>query len=188
MPNLLVLRPADAIETAGSLAGRAQPSQRAEPAGADPPEPADIPYRWAATASPKAPTSSPARPEKPRSSPRVEVGSPCGARPARQGRDRQRVVSVPSTSEIFAGRPVENRKAVIGDAPVKCRHRGRRARNWDAIISGQTFVGMTGFGISGRRQGRLRGAALPQAAADAVKLSAGRKGLVEGQQSAGSGV
>ena len=45
IPNLLVFRPADAVETARVLAAGAGKPQRAEPAGADPPEPAGAAHR-----------------------------------------------------------------------------------------------------------------------------------------------
>lgn len=60
-----------------------------------------------------------------------------------------RVVSVPCF-ELFAKASDEARRNVIGDAPVRIGVEAAIRQGWDAIIgSGGTFVGMTGFGASG---------------------------------------
>jgi transketolase len=60
-----------------------------------------------------------------------------------------RVVSVPCF-ELFLAAPAEHRRAVIGDAPVRVAVEAAVREGWDAIIgAGGVFVGMTGFGASG---------------------------------------
>jgi transketolase len=59
-----------------------------------------------------------------------------------------RVVSVPCV-ELFLAAPAERRQAVIGDAPVRVVVEAAVRQGWDAIIgSDGAFVGMTGFGAS----------------------------------------
>jgi transketolase len=59
-----------------------------------------------------------------------------------------RVVSVPCT-ELLLEAPEAARRAVIGDAPVKVGVEAAMRQGWDAIIgSDGAFVGMTGFGAS----------------------------------------
>jgi transketolase len=59
-----------------------------------------------------------------------------------------RVVSVPCF-ELFAEAPEHTRKAVIGSAPVKVAVEAGIRQGWDAIIgSDGAFVGMHGFGAS----------------------------------------
>ena len=59
-----------------------------------------------------------------------------------------RVVSVPSF-ELLAEAPEAARRAVIGDAKVKIAVEAAVRQGWDAIIgSDGAFVGMTGFGAS----------------------------------------
>lgn len=59
-----------------------------------------------------------------------------------------RVVSVPSF-ELFLARPATERAAVIGDAPAKVGIEAAIRMGWDAIIgSDAAFIGMTGFGAS----------------------------------------
>jgi transketolase len=60
-----------------------------------------------------------------------------------------RVVSVPSF-ELFAAQPEGYRAAVIGTATVKVAVEAAIRQGWDAIIgSDGIFVGMSGFGLSG---------------------------------------
>ena len=60
-----------------------------------------------------------------------------------------RVVSVPCM-DIFLDRPVAERRAVIGDAPVKIAVEAAVRQGWDAIIGPEgRFVGMHSFGASG---------------------------------------
>ena len=59
-----------------------------------------------------------------------------------------RVVSVPCFELLFAA-PAEQRRAVIGDAPVKIGVEAAVRQGWDAIIgSDGLFIGMSGFGAS----------------------------------------
>ena len=59
-----------------------------------------------------------------------------------------RVVSVPCM-DIFLARDVVERRAVIGDAPVKVAIEAAIRQGWDAIIgSDGVFIGMDGFGAS----------------------------------------
>jgi len=59
-----------------------------------------------------------------------------------------RVVSVPSL-ELFLSQPVEVRRRVIGDAPVKVAVEAAVRFGWDALIGPDgLFVGMRGFGAS----------------------------------------
>ncbi len=60
-----------------------------------------------------------------------------------------RVVSVPSF-ELFLNQPEESRRQVIGKAPVKIAIEAAIRQGWDAIVgSDAAFVGMHGFGASG---------------------------------------
>ncbi|MFG1462609.1 transketolase [Xanthobacter sp. DSM 24535] len=60
-----------------------------------------------------------------------------------------RVVSVPSF-ELFLARPAAERRAVIGDAPAKVGIEAAIRMGWDAIIgSDAAFIGMSSFGASG---------------------------------------
>lgn len=60
-----------------------------------------------------------------------------------------RVVSVPCF-ELFATQPESYRKALIGDAPVKVAMEAAVRQGWDQFIGNDgIFVGMTGFGASG---------------------------------------
>jgi transketolase len=59
-----------------------------------------------------------------------------------------RVVSVPCV-ELFLAAPAERRQAVIGAAPVRVAVEAAVRQGWDAIIgSDGAFIGMTGFGAS----------------------------------------
>jgi len=59
-----------------------------------------------------------------------------------------RVVSVPCV-ELFLAAPAERRQAVIGEAPVRVAVEAAVRQGWDEIIgSDGIFVGMTGFGAS----------------------------------------
>ncbi|HEV3183582.1 MAG TPA: transketolase [Xanthobacteraceae bacterium] len=59
-----------------------------------------------------------------------------------------RVVSVPCV-ELFLAAPAERRRAVVGDAPIRVAVEAAVRQGWDAIIGADgAFVGMTGFGAS----------------------------------------
>ncbi|WP_181703099.1 transketolase [Chthonobacter albigriseus] len=62
---------------------------------------------------------------------------------------KTRVVSVPSF-ELFAAQPEAYRKAVIGSAKVKVGVEAAIRMGWDSLIgSDGVFIGMHGFGLSG---------------------------------------
>ncbi len=66
----------------------------------------------------------------------------------REQRVPTRVVSVPCF-ELFREAPADVRRATIGDAPVKVAVEAAVRQGWDEIIgSDGAFVGMTGFGAS----------------------------------------
>ena len=59
-----------------------------------------------------------------------------------------RVVSVPSL-DLLLEQPVAQRKAIIGNAPVKIAIEAAVRLGWDAVIGPDgVFIGMTGFGAS----------------------------------------
>jgi transketolase len=59
-----------------------------------------------------------------------------------------RVVSVPCV-ELFLAAPAERRQAVIGEAPVQVAVEAAVRQGWDEIIGNNgIFIGMTGFGAS----------------------------------------
>jgi transketolase len=61
-----------------------------------------------------------------------------------------RVVSVPCF-ELFEAQSEDYRAAIIGDAPVKVAIEAGIRQGWDAIIGNDgIFIGMTGFGASGK--------------------------------------
>ena len=60
-----------------------------------------------------------------------------------------RVVSVPSL-ELLLAQPAEQRKAIIGSAPVKVAIEAAVRFGWDAVIGPEgIFIGMSSFGASG---------------------------------------
>jgi transketolase len=59
-----------------------------------------------------------------------------------------RVVSVPCV-ELFLAAPAERRRAVVGDAPVRVAVEAAVRQGWDPIIGADgAFLGMAGFGAS----------------------------------------
>ena len=79
----------------------------------------------------------------------VEIALAARAELEKRGRPT-RVVSVPCM-EIFAAQSDEYRAGLIGGAKVKIAIEAGVRQGWDAIIgSDGLFVGMTGFGASGR--------------------------------------
>ncbi|TCL69779.1 transketolase [Rhizobium sp. BK251] len=63
-----------------------------------------------------------------------------------------RVVSVPST-ELFFEQPEAYQKSVLGNSPVKIAVEAAVREGWDAFIGPEgTFIGMKGFGASGKYQ------------------------------------
>jgi transketolase len=85
------------------------------------------------------------------------------------------VVSVPSF-ELFARQDADYRSAVIGSAPVRVGIEAAVRQGWDALIgSDGVFVGMTGYGASGPYEELYRHFGItPQAVAAAVRERLGR--------------
>jgi transketolase len=87
-----------------------------------------------------------------------------------------RVVSAPCF-ELFLGAPVAQQRAVVGTAPVKIGIEAAIRQGWDAVIgSDGLFVGMSGFGASGPYKDLYRHFGItPERVADAAftKLSTG---------------
>ena len=173
MPNLVVIRPADAIETAEAwqvaierrtgptllaLTRQNLPTFRA----ADPKNRvAEGAYEVAAAANAKASIFA--------SGSEVEIALAARDLLAADG-IAVRVVSVPAVG-LFEARPAAERKALIGDAPVKLAIEAGVRQGWDAIIgSDGLFVGMHGFGMSGPAKEVFAACGITaQAAADAVR-------------------
>ncbi len=86
-----------------------------------------------------------------------------------------RVVSVPCF-ELFLGASEEARRAVTGDAPVRIGVEAAVRQGWDAIIgSDGAFVGMTGFGASAPYKDLYRHFGItPEAVAEAALSKLGR--------------
>ncbi|QIB33395.1 transketolase [Ancylobacter pratisalsi] len=79
-----------------------------------------------------------------------EVSMAMAAREVLEGQGvPTRVVSVPCF-ELFLNQPEESRRQVVGKAPVKIAIEAAIRQGWDSIVgSDAAFVGMTGFGASG---------------------------------------
>jgi transketolase len=86
-----------------------------------------------------------------------------------------RVVSVPCF-ELLLAQPDDQRRAVIGDAPIKVGIEAAIRQGWDAIIgSDGLFVGMTGFGASAPAKDLFKHFGItPEAVAEAVTKKVGR--------------
>ena len=86
-----------------------------------------------------------------------------------------RVVSVPCF-ELLLEAPEAARRAVIGDAPVKVGVEAAIRQGWDAIIgSDGVFVGMTGFGASAPYKDLYKHFGVtPEAVADAALRKLGK--------------
>ncbi|MCB1542389.1 MAG: transketolase [Rhodoblastus sp.] len=173
MPNLVVIRPADAIETAEAwqvalerkdgptlLALSRQNLPTVRGAGAAN-RVAEGAYELAGADIPKATIFA--------SGSEVEIALAARDLLAKDG-VAARVVSVPST-ELFAARPAAERKAVIGDTPVRIAIEAGVRQGWDAFIGEDgLFVGMHGFGMSGPAKDVYAACGITaQAAADAVR-------------------
>jgi transketolase len=79
-----------------------------------------------------------------------------------------RVVSVPCM-DLFFDQSEEYQRSVIGDAPVKVAVEAAVRQGWDAIIGDGPFVGMKGFGDSGPYKALYEHFGItPQAVADAA--------------------
>jgi transketolase len=87
-----------------------------------------------------------------------------------------RVVSVPCF-ELFLQQPESVRRAVIGDAPVRIGIEAAIRQGWDAIIGSEgLFVGMTGFGASAPAKDLFRHFGITPEAVAAAALSKRGKG------------
>jgi len=79
----------------------------------------------------------------------VEIALDAREKLEKKGR-KTRVVSVPSF-ELFFQQDTTYRKKTIGDAPVRVAVEAAIRQGWDEFIgSDGLFVGMTGFGASGK--------------------------------------
>ncbi|MBX3554583.1 MAG: transketolase, partial [Pseudolabrys sp.] len=153
IPNLLVFRPADAVETLEcwqlALENRDRPSVLALTRQNLPQfrRTADAQNRCAAGAYEVAAASGKAQVSLFATGSEVSLALEAKALLDEKGVS-SRVVSVPSF-ELLAEAPEAARHAVIGDAPVKIGIEAAIRQGWDAIIgSDGIFVGMTGFGAS----------------------------------------
>jgi transketolase len=87
-----------------------------------------------------------------------------------------RVVSVPSF-ELFRALPAGERRKVIGDAPVRVGVEAAVRQGWDEIIgSDGAFVGMTTFGASAPYKELYKQFGItPEAVAEAALIKLGKK-------------
>jgi transketolase len=155
MPNLLVLRPADAIETAecwqialghkGGPVLLALTRQNLKPARTD----AGKENLCAQGAYEIAPADAKATVSLFASGSEIEIAM--AARDILRSRGQAaRVVSVPSF-ELFLRRDDTDRRRVIGEAPVRVAVEAGVRQGWDAIIGVEgAFIGMHSFGASGK--------------------------------------
>jgi transketolase len=154
MPNLLVFRPSDAVETVEcwqlALEASGQPSLLALTRQNLPQlrQGFDEQNRCALGAYEIAPASD-GKAQVSIFATGSEVSLAVEAQKLLAGRAiSARVVSVPCFELLFAA-PVEQRRAIIGDAPVKIGVEAAVRQGWDAIIgSDGLFIGMSGFGAS----------------------------------------
>jgi transketolase len=86
-----------------------------------------------------------------------------------------RVVSVPCF-ELFLALPEAKRRAIVGDAPVKVGVEAAIRQGWDAIIgSDGLFIGMTGFGASAPAKDLFKHFGItPEAVAEAALAKIGK--------------
>jgi transketolase len=154
IPNLLVFRPADAMETVEcwelALQNRDRPSVLALTRQNLPQfrKTADDKNHCAAGAYEIAAANGPADVAIFATGSEVSLALDAKALLDAQGVP-SRVVSVPCF-ELLAAAPAAERQAVIGNARVKIGVEAAIRQGWDAIIGSEgVFVGMTGFGASG---------------------------------------
>jgi transketolase len=153
IPNLMVFRPCDAVETVEcwelALAAKTTPSILALTRQNLPQlrlGPNDT-NRCVAGAYEIAPATGEATVSIFASGSEVAIAVEANKLLAQRG-ITARVVSVPCF-ELFLASPDDVRRAVIGRAPVKVAVEAAIRQGWDAIIgSDGAFVGMTGFGAS----------------------------------------
>ncbi|HWM82692.1 MAG TPA: transketolase [Pseudolabrys sp.] len=154
IPNLLVFRPADAMETVEcwelALQNRNRPSVLALTRQNLPQfrKTADRENRCAAGAYEISAAGGPADVSIFATGSEVSLALEAKALLDAQGIS-SRIVSVPCF-ELLAELPEAERRALIGDARVKVGIEAAIRQGWDAIIGADgVFVGMTGFGASG---------------------------------------
>jgi len=151
MPNLLVFRPADAVETAEcwrlALQAKTTPSIMALSRQKTPPVRTQGGDLSAKGAYELAAANGPARVTI--FSAGTEVAIAMAARDKLQAEGiGARVVSVPCF-ELFDAQPEKYRKAVLGEAPLRLAVEAGVRQGWDRFIGDDgLFVGMTGFGAS----------------------------------------
>ena len=155
IPNLLVMRPADAIETAEcwqvALGHKDGPvllaltRQNLKPARTEPGKE----NLCAQGAYEIAPAEGQAKISLFASGSEVEIALAARDLLKAQGHGA-RVVSVPCF-ELFFARDEQARRRVIGDAPVRVGIEAAVRQGWDAIIGiDGAFIGMHGYGASGK--------------------------------------
>jgi transketolase len=153
MPNLLVLRPADAVETAEcweiALSSRSSPSllalTRQNVAAVRLEESRDNLCAYGAYEL--AAASDEARVTLFASGSEVEIALAARQKLEAAGHPA-RVVSVPSF-ELFEKQSEDYKQAIIGDAPVRVAIEAAVRQGWDRFIGTDgIFIGMTGFGAS----------------------------------------
>ena len=159
IPNLLVFRPCDTVETLECWQLALEGARPPERAGADAAEPAAASPRHRST--PTAARPAPTRSCRPTARRRCRCSPPVPRSRSRSRRRKllseqgvpARVVSVPCF-ELLLEAPDAVRRAVIGDAPVKVAVEAGVRQGWDAIIGADG--GFVGHGRL-RRQRALQG-------------------------------
>ncbi len=182
MPNLLVMRPADAIETAEcwqiALGHKDGPvllaltRQNLKPARTE----AGRENLCAQGAYEIAPAEGEAKISLFASGSEIEIAMEARALLKAQGHGA-RVVSVPCF-ELFFARDEAARRRVIGEAPVRVAVEAGVRQGWDAIIGMEgAFIGMHSFGASGKYKEVYAhfGITAENVAAAAVKKLAARR-------------
>jgi transketolase len=180
IPNLLVFRPCDAVETVEcwqlALEARENPSVLALTRQNLPQlrRTLDDANRCAAGAYEIAPADGEAKVSIFATGSEVSLAADAQKLLAARGIPA-RVVSVPCF-ELFLAAPEAARRAVIGDAPVRIGVEAAIRQGWDAIIgSDGIFVGMSDFGASAPYKDLYRHFGItPEAVADAASARLGR--------------
>jgi transketolase len=153
IPNLNVFRPCDAVETLEcwqlALAARDRPSVLALTRQNLPQLrlTRDAENRCAAGAYEISPAAGQAKASIFASGSEVSIAVEAQKQLAAKG-IAARVVSVPCM-DLLLELPANQRRALIGDAPVKIAVEAAVRQGWDAVIGADgSFVGMSGFGAS----------------------------------------
>jgi transketolase len=153
IPNLLLFRPADSVETVecwqAALEARHSPSilaltRQSLPALRLTHVPDNLSARGAYEISPAAGAAAVSL-----FASGSEVAIAVAAQKLLAGRNvATRVVSVPCM-DLFLDQPEAYRRSVIGSAKVRVGVEAAVRQGWDALIGDGPFIGMTGFGASG---------------------------------------